>query len=162
MQRFPTAGHLVSWARFAPGVKESAGTTTGKNATGHGNSYLARVLGTAAGGPCGCRPPTTAIPGNTDIPAASRAQAVPGWSCTGTRRWTRGGLTQQTAPRRPCAIRRMGFAQGPRQGRNWHVRNGNHRGGGRHRCAGRWPGQRHPGGAARRVHAPGADPPAGL
>jgi transposase len=25
MQRFPTAGHLVSWAKFAPGVKESAG-----------------------------------------------------------------------------------------------------------------------------------------
>src|SRR5205823_3421436 len=25
MGRFPTAGHLVSWARFAPGVKESAG-----------------------------------------------------------------------------------------------------------------------------------------
>ena len=25
MGRFPTAGHLVSWAKFAPGVKESAG-----------------------------------------------------------------------------------------------------------------------------------------
>jgi transposase len=25
MTRFPTAGHLVSWAKFAPGVKESAG-----------------------------------------------------------------------------------------------------------------------------------------
>jgi transposase len=48
MQRFPTAGHLVSWAKFAPGVKESAGKKKGKNATGHGNSYLARVLGNAA------------------------------------------------------------------------------------------------------------------
>ena len=25
MSRFPTPGHLVSWAKFAPGVKESAG-----------------------------------------------------------------------------------------------------------------------------------------
>jgi transposase len=48
MTRFPTAGHLVSWARFAPGVKESAGKRKGKAATGHGNPYLARVLGEAA------------------------------------------------------------------------------------------------------------------
>jgi transposase len=39
---------LASWARFAPGVKESAGKKKGKNATGHGNPYLARVLGEAA------------------------------------------------------------------------------------------------------------------
>ena len=48
MGRFPTAGHLTSWARFAPGVKESAGKTKGKGATGHGNRYLARILGEAA------------------------------------------------------------------------------------------------------------------
>jgi transposase len=48
MSRFPTAGHLVSWAKFAPGVKESAGKKKGKNTTGHGNRYLARVLGNAA------------------------------------------------------------------------------------------------------------------
>jgi transposase len=48
MGRFPTAGHLVSWAKFAPGVKESAGKKKGKGTTGHGNSYLARVLGNAA------------------------------------------------------------------------------------------------------------------
>ena len=48
MGRFPTAGHLVSWAKFAPGVNESAGKKKGKNSTGHGNSYLARVLGNAA------------------------------------------------------------------------------------------------------------------
>ena len=48
MGRFPTAGHLVSWARFAPGVKESAGKRKGKATTGHGNRYLARVLGEAA------------------------------------------------------------------------------------------------------------------
>ena len=48
MTRFPTAGHLVSWAKYAPGVKESAGKKKGKNSTGHGNPYLARILGNAA------------------------------------------------------------------------------------------------------------------
>ena len=48
MDCFPTAGHLVSWAKLAPGVKESAGKKKGKNTTGHGNRFLARVLGNAA------------------------------------------------------------------------------------------------------------------
>ncbi len=48
MSRFPTAAHLASWAHFAPGVKESAGRKKGKGTTGHGNRYLARVLGEAA------------------------------------------------------------------------------------------------------------------
>jgi transposase len=48
MGRFPTPAHLASWARFAPGVNQSAGKTKGNNATGHGNPYLARVLGEAA------------------------------------------------------------------------------------------------------------------
>lgn len=50
MARFPTAGHLVAWARFAPGVKESAGKKKGNASTGHGNRYLARILGEAAVG----------------------------------------------------------------------------------------------------------------
>jgi transposase len=48
MTRFPTAAHLCSWARFAPGIKESAGRKKGNSATGHGNRYLAAVLGDAA------------------------------------------------------------------------------------------------------------------
>ena len=48
MGRFPTPAHLASWARYAPGVKQSAGKTKGKSTTGHGNPYLARVLGEAA------------------------------------------------------------------------------------------------------------------
>jgi transposase len=48
MTRFPTAAHLCSWARFAPGVKESAGKKKGRGTTGHGNRYLAAVLGEAA------------------------------------------------------------------------------------------------------------------
>jgi transposase len=50
MSRFPTPAHLTSWARFAPGVSESAGRKKGKAGTGHGNRYLARVLGEAAVG----------------------------------------------------------------------------------------------------------------
>ena len=50
MTRFPTPGHLASWARFAPGIKSSAGKNKGNGATGHGNRYLARVLGEAAAG----------------------------------------------------------------------------------------------------------------
>ncbi|MBB2891745.1 transposase [Flexivirga oryzae] len=50
MTRFPTAGHLASWAKFAPGIKSSAGKNKGNGSTGHGNRYLARVLGEAAVG----------------------------------------------------------------------------------------------------------------
>jgi transposase len=50
MARFPTPAHLASWARFAPGVKESAGRKKGTGSTGHGDRYLARVLGEAAVG----------------------------------------------------------------------------------------------------------------
>ena len=48
MTRFPTAAHLASWAKFAPGVKQSAGKNKGNGSTGHGNRYLARALGEAA------------------------------------------------------------------------------------------------------------------
>ena len=48
MTRFPTPAHLSSWAKFAPGIKESAGRKRGNGAAGHGNRYLARILGEAA------------------------------------------------------------------------------------------------------------------
>ena len=44
----PTAARLCSWARFAPGIKESASRKKGNGATGYGNRYLAAVLGEAA------------------------------------------------------------------------------------------------------------------
>jgi transposase len=47
MTRFPTAAQLASWAEFSPTV-QSAGKKKGQNATGHGNSYLARAVGEAA------------------------------------------------------------------------------------------------------------------
>lgn len=48
MTRFPTAGHLASWAKFSPATKESAGKAKGRAPTGHGNAYLARSLGEVA------------------------------------------------------------------------------------------------------------------
>ena len=48
MTRFATSGHLASWAKFAPGINASAGKETGNGSTGHGNRYLARVLGETA------------------------------------------------------------------------------------------------------------------
>ena len=47
---FPTAAHLASWAKFSPGAKEPAGRSLGNGSTGHGNRYVARVLGEAAVG----------------------------------------------------------------------------------------------------------------
>lgn len=44
MTRFPTAAHLVSWAKFAPIDKNSAGRKRG-GATGKGNPWLAATLG---------------------------------------------------------------------------------------------------------------------
>jgi len=47
MTRFPTAGHLASWAGVCPGQHESAGKhKSGK--TRHGNRWLGGALGTAA------------------------------------------------------------------------------------------------------------------
>jgi transposase len=72
MTRFPTAGHLASWARLAPGVKESAGKKKGKGSTGHGNIYLARVLGNAAAAAAAAaREPSSPSP-------------APSWSSSGT------------------------------------------------------------------------------
>ena len=43
MRRFPTSGHLASWARLCPGSNESAGKRkSGK--TGHGNPWLRTAL----------------------------------------------------------------------------------------------------------------------
>jgi transposase len=48
MTVFPTAAHLVSWARFSPQVKQSAGKRKGSNSTGRGNPYLGAALGEAS------------------------------------------------------------------------------------------------------------------
>ena len=48
MTVFPTAAHLVSWARWCPQVAQSGGKRKGSNATGRGNPYLGAALGEAA------------------------------------------------------------------------------------------------------------------
>ena len=48
MSRFPTAGHLCSWAKFSPAICSSAGKSKGNGSSGHGSRYLARVLGESA------------------------------------------------------------------------------------------------------------------
>jgi transposase len=47
MSRFPTAGHLASWARVCPGIYESAGKRK-STSTGHGNKWLRATLTEAA------------------------------------------------------------------------------------------------------------------
>jgi transposase len=49
MTRFPTAGHLASWAKFAPLARQSAGRAKPAT-TGKGNPWLASALGDAAKG----------------------------------------------------------------------------------------------------------------
>jgi hypothetical protein len=47
MARFPTAGHLVSWAGLCPSARQS-GTRTRAAKKGQGNGYLRASLGQAA------------------------------------------------------------------------------------------------------------------
>jgi transposase len=48
MTVFPTAAHLVSWARWCPQVAQSGGKRKGDNASGRGNPYLSAALGEIA------------------------------------------------------------------------------------------------------------------
>jgi hypothetical protein len=88
MTRFPTAGHLVSWATYAPGVSESAGKRKGSGSTGHGNPYLARVLGEAPSPPARPIPSSVNATGGSPVDAARNApssrSAGPSWSSPGT------------------------------------------------------------------------------
>jgi transposase len=45
MTVFPSAPHLVSWARWCPQVAQSGGKRKGSNATCRGNPYLSAALG---------------------------------------------------------------------------------------------------------------------
>ena len=47
MTVFPTAAHLVSWAKFAPLDRQSAGKNKGAS-TGKGNPWLGATIGEAA------------------------------------------------------------------------------------------------------------------
>jgi len=49
MTRFPTPGHLVSWAKFAPKARQPAGRSKAAG-TGKGNPWLGGTIGEAAAG----------------------------------------------------------------------------------------------------------------
>ncbi len=49
MAVFPTAAHLVSWAKFAPQARQSAGKTKSAS-TGQGNPWLGATLGEVVAG----------------------------------------------------------------------------------------------------------------
>jgi transposase len=59
MTVFPTAAHLVSWAKWSPQVRQSAGERKGSNSTGRGNPYLGAAPGEAAS----CAGRTQSFPG---------------------------------------------------------------------------------------------------
>jgi transposase len=72
MTRLPTAAHLVSWATYPPATNQPAGNNKGKNATGHGNSHLAQILGNAAA----AAGRTDTFPGQRYRPIARRRAAT--------------------------------------------------------------------------------------
>src|ERR1700683_5636113 len=67
MARFPTAGHLVSWAKYAPKARQSAGKSKPAT-TGKGNPWLAGTLGEAGMG---------AAPTKTFLGSRSRRRGKP-------------------------------------------------------------------------------------
>jgi len=90
MSRFPTAGHLCSWAKFAPGINSSAGKSKGSASSGHGNPYLARILGEAAVGTTktntflAARYRRIARRRGAANPEQSSRSVAPSWSSSGT------------------------------------------------------------------------------
>ena len=64
MGRFPSAGHLVSWAKFAPTTKASAGKTK-SSSTGKGNPWIGATVGRRRWGPPGPRPSSAPATGGS-------------------------------------------------------------------------------------------------
>ncbi len=88
MSRFPTAGHLASWAGTCPGSHESAGRVKSTK-TRPGNPYLKGALGVAAMSPRTapaptCRRSTGASPPDADRSRRSSRSSTPCSSRSGT------------------------------------------------------------------------------
>jgi hypothetical protein len=116
MGRFPTPGHLASWARFAPGVKQSAGKTKGKSSTGHGNPIWPACSGRPPRLPAEPTPSwasaTGASPGGAARNEPSSRSAAPSWSSSGTcwptptpasTTWAQASTTPPSTPSAPSA-----------------------------------------------------------
>ncbi|MFV9455577.1 transposase [Rhodococcus sp. NM-2] len=88
MSRFPTAGHLCSWAKFSPWINSSADKPKGNGSTGHGNRYLAGPSVRSPSWPAG--PIRSSVPGTGGSPdgaarnGPSSPSAGPSWSSSGT------------------------------------------------------------------------------
>ncbi len=100
MTQFPTAGHLVSWARLSPRTIQS-GPKTRSGHTGNGNRYLKAVLGEAAAAP---RPThfsvnaTDASSAAAPNPKHSSRSPAPSSSLSGTSSPTPPPATTTSAP----------------------------------------------------------------
>ena len=80
MGRFPTAGHLVSWAKFAPGVKESAGKKRARAPPGTATAIWPGCSATPPPPPGG---PTPSWASGTGASPAAAAARRPSWPSDG-------------------------------------------------------------------------------
>jgi transposase len=87
MARFPTAGHLVSWAGLCPSARQS-GPRTRAGKKGQGNTWLRASLGQAAIGAARTASfpasATTASPAAAARPKPRSPWPAPSWSSSGT------------------------------------------------------------------------------
>ena len=72
MGRFPTPGHLVSWAKLCPPTIQSGDKNT-SGTTGKGNPYLRGALGEAAAGAATPRPFWAALPPPDQTPGKNQS-----------------------------------------------------------------------------------------
>ena len=106
MSRFPTPGHLVSWAKFAP--KPPVRRPQQAAATGKGNPWLGGTLGEAA--TSAARTKTFLAPATSGSPGAAASNAP--WSPSATPSSPSPGTCSR--PRRPLHRPRPRLARPPR------------------------------------------------
>ena len=82
MSRFPTPGHLVSWAKLCPRTIQS-GPVTRAGKTGKGNPYLKGALGEAAAAAA----KTNTFLGNATVASSNAAANSRPWSRSRARSW---------------------------------------------------------------------------
>jgi hypothetical protein len=87
MTRFPTAAHLVSWAKYAPKARQSAGRSK-PGTTGKGNPWLGATSAKPESPHPGPRPSSARATAGSPAAAANNAPwsrpATPSWSSPGT------------------------------------------------------------------------------
>ena len=93
MSRFPSDAHLVSWAKFCPQPRESAGKTKNKGRA-KGSPWLAATLGNIAATAAAPTPSSAqGIDASPDAPANRRRSWLPG-----TRSWSSSTTYSPTPP----------------------------------------------------------------